>query len=67
MAVSDLFYITIFLKGENLIMIDLVRNKLGFNFILQKIVSEQNCGKYLSTYLVSRYMCVYMFVCLTVF
>ena len=67
MAVSDLFCITIFLKAENLIMIDLVRNKLEFNFILQKIVSEQTCGKYLSTYLVSRYMHVYMFVCMTVF
>lgn len=62
MAVSDLFCITIFLKGENLIMIDLVRNKLGFNFILQKTVSEENCGKYLSIYLVSRYsvsICLY--------
>lgn len=67
MAVSDLFYRTIFLKGENFSVIDLVRNKLEFNFILQKIVSEQNCGKYLSTYLVSRYMRVYMFICMTVF
>lgn len=68
MAVYELSYIAIFLKGEkNFIMIALVRNKLEFNFILQYIVFEHNRGKYLSTYLVPYTVCPGIWVCVCLY